>query len=168
MKKLVVYFSRVGENIINGEKKVITKGNTEVVAEKIAKLTEAELFQIVPSTPYPETYVECNNLSRVENETNKCADILNMPANLDDFDTVYLGFPIWHKSAPAIVFKFVRSLSMAGKTVYPFCTNDEGSFGTAELELKFFLREANLKSGLSIHGSQVYDCDAQLKDWLAK
>ena len=53
MKKLVVYFSRIGENMVNGETEIITKGFTEIIAEKIAKETGAELFKLEPETPYP-------------------------------------------------------------------------------------------------------------------
>ena len=59
MKKLVVYFSRTGENSVNGEIEIITKGYTEIIAEKIAKLTDAELWKLEPVEPYPFMYSEC-------------------------------------------------------------------------------------------------------------
>ena len=84
MKQLVVYFSHTGENMINYQIKVLTKGNTEVVAEKIAALTGADFFKIQPTVPYPTTYIDCNNVSRVENETNRCPDIINPLASIAD------------------------------------------------------------------------------------
>ena len=168
MKQLVVYFSHTGENMINYQIKVLTKGNTEVVAEKIAALTGADFFKIQPTVPYPTTYIDCNNVSRVENETNRCPDIINPLASIADYDVIYIGFPIWHRSFPAIISKFIRSYDFSGKTVMPFCTNDEGGFGTAEMELRAILRNSNVKNGLAIHGSKVHKSDDVIAKWVIK
>lgn len=166
MRQLVVYFSHIGESMVNNQIVRLEKGNTQIVAEKISQLTGADLFEIKPVTPYPETYVECNNLSRVENETNKCSDIVDPLKDLNDYDVIYVGFPIWHRSFPAIVAKFLRMYNFTGKVVLPFCTNDEGGFGTAELEIKYHLKGALIKSGLAIHGSKVLTSDEDIKKWV--
>ena len=70
MKKLVVYFSRVGENSVNGNIEIIKKGFTEILAEKIASLSGAAMFKIEPVEPYPTDYNECVKRSRMEDETN--------------------------------------------------------------------------------------------------
>lgn len=168
MKQLVVYFSHTGENMINNQIVVLEKGNTEVVAEKIQQLTGADIFKIEPVKPYPETYFECNSLSREENETNKCSDLKATIDSIDQYDVIYVGFPIWHRTFPAIVAKFLRQYNFAGKTVLPFCTNDEGGFGTAELEIKYHLKGALIKSGLAIHGSKVYTSDDKISNWIIK
>ena len=59
MKTLVVYFSRTGENSVNGEMEVITKGFTEIVAEKIAARIGADVYKLEPEIPYPTSYAEC-------------------------------------------------------------------------------------------------------------
>ena len=61
MKKLVVYFSRVGENSLNGEKQIINKGFTEILAEKISNALNAPMYKIEPVEPYPFSYDECVN-----------------------------------------------------------------------------------------------------------
>ena len=71
MKTLVVYFTRIGENIVNGEVEIITKGFTEVVAEKIAAKTGATLYKLEPEVPYPTNYEECVKRSRVEDQYNE-------------------------------------------------------------------------------------------------
>ena len=70
MKALVVYFSRVGENSVNGEMEVIKKGFTEIVAEKIAKKTGAVLFKLEPEIPYPFSYEECVMSSKLHIHNN--------------------------------------------------------------------------------------------------
>ena len=69
MKQLVVYFSRVGENSVNGQTQVIKKGFTEILAEKISQEESAPMFKIEPVEPYPFSYEECVKRSRREDET---------------------------------------------------------------------------------------------------
>ena len=69
MKKLVVYFSRVGENSVNGRVETIVKGFTEIVAEKIAKEVSGELYKLEPVNPYPTNYDECVLRSRREDQS---------------------------------------------------------------------------------------------------
>ena len=69
MKQLVVYFSRVGENSLNGEKQIINKGFTEILAEKISSALNAPMYKIEPVEPYPFSYDECVKRSRKEDET---------------------------------------------------------------------------------------------------
>ena len=95
MKKLVVYFSRTGENSVNGEMEYISKGFTEIVAEKIAKLVDGELFKLLPVDPYPANYEECVARSRREDQENAKVPFQNPKENLDEYDVIYLGFPCW-------------------------------------------------------------------------
>ena len=69
MKALVVYFSRVGENSVNGRIEIIKKGFTEILAEKIASLTGSAMYKIEPKETYPFSYEECVKRSRKEDET---------------------------------------------------------------------------------------------------
>ena len=92
MKKLVVYFSRVGENSVNGNIEIIKKGFTEILAEKIASLTGAVMFKIEPVDPYPADYNECVKRSRKEDETGEYVPYLHPLPSLDEYDVIYLGF----------------------------------------------------------------------------
>ena len=168
MKTLVVYFSRVGENSVNGEMEIITKGFTEVVAEKIAARLGADLFKLEPEIPYPTSYEECVKRSRIEDQYNEKVKYLNPLTSLDEYDVIYLGFPCWWRTYPRIVASFIKDHSWVGKTVYPFATNEEGALGLAELELRGALRGAILKNGFACKGSEVNNIDAKLDAWLGK
>jgi len=136
MATLVVYFSRAGENIVNDEREIIEKGFTEIFAEKIQKLTGGALIGLQPSEEYPFGYDECNRRAREEYENNILPKVKNLPASIDNYDVIYLGFPLWYRSYPRIIATFINSYSFMGKVVKPFCTNEEGSFGIMELELR--------------------------------
>ena len=168
MKKLVVYFSRVGENSVNGRVETIAKGFTEILAEKIAKEVGGELYQLTPVIPYPTNYDECVARSRREDQSGERVEYVKKLENLDEYDVIYLGFPCWWRTYPRVVATFVRDNLFVGKTIYPFCTNEEGKMGLSELELKGSAKGAIIKSGFACKGSEVNDVDDQLKEWLKR
>ena len=166
MKKLVVYFSRIGENCVNGETKIINKGFTEILAEKISALTGAAMFKIEPVEPYPFSYDECVKRSRKEDEEGGRVPYLHPLPSLDEYDEIYLGFPCWWRTYPRVVATFVKDYKFVGKTIHPFCTNEEGSLGLAEMELKSTAKGAVIKPGFACKGSEVNQVDEALKNWI--
>lgn len=164
MKTLIVYFSRTGENSVNGQIEIIKKGYTEIVAEKIAKLTGGELYKLEPEVPYPFDYMECVKRAKDEGRV----PFLNPKENLDEYDTIFVGFPNWYRSYPRIVATFLSKYSFVGKTVIPFCTNEEGAFGIGESELKASVKGAIIKPGFATRGYTAETCDKELSEWLQK
>lgn len=169
MASVIIYFSHRGENIVNGHPLFLSKGNTQVLAEKIHVLTGAPMYEIQAKEPYSEVYEIVNQRARKEYEENALPEIAGLIPNFGNFDTIYLGFPIWYRTYPRIINTFLQKAELKGKIIKPFCTNDEGSFGTAELELSSYLKGANtVKSGLSVNGFKLDECDEALNKWLAK
>ncbi len=164
MKKLIVYFSRTGENSVNGQIEVIEKGYTEVLAEKIAKFTDAELWKLEPEVPYPFSYAECVKRANEEG----WVKYHNKIESLDDYDVIFLGFPNWYRTYPRIVATFIKDHNFFGKVVIPFCTNEEGAMGFAESELKSSAKGAIIKTGFAMRGYDVENADEALKAWLLK
>ena len=168
MAILVVYFSRAGENIVDDKREIISKGFTEIVAERIQKLTGGVLIGLQPVEEYPFGYDECNRRARKEYEENILPEVKNLPASIDAYDTIYLGFPLWYRSYPRVIARFIKSYSFIGKTVKPFCTNEEGSFGFMELELRGAVKGAIVKEGLAIRGYDAEKSDEVVANWVAK
>ena len=167
MKTLVAYFSRIGENLQNNEIVVLKKGNTEVVAEKIAQLTGGDLFKIEEEEPYPYSYDDCLRRARREDENNEHPAMKGGPRlNMDEYDTVYIGFPIWYRTYPRVGATFLESYDFSGKIVYPFCTNDEGTFGISLLEMQGVLKGAEITDGLAIRGVNVNDSDERIRSFV--
>lgn len=164
MKSLIVYFSRIGENSVNGAIEVIEKGYTEILAEKIAKLTNAEMWKLEPVEPYPFSYEEC--VKRANSEG--WVEYHNEKETLDEYDVIFLGFPNWWRTYPRIVATFIRDHNFFGKVVIPFCTNEEGALGFAESELKSSAKGAIVKSGFACRGYEAEKVDEALKEWLSK
>ena len=114
MKKLVVYFSRVGENSVNGKVEIIAKGFTEILANKIAKEVGAEIYKLEPVNPYPTNYDECVMRSRREDQSGERVEYIKKIENLDEYDVIYLGFPCWWRTYPRVVATFLKDYSFVG------------------------------------------------------
>ena len=167
MKTLVAYFSHIGENLQDNEIIVLEKGNTEVVAEKIAELTSGDLYKIEEEEPYPFKYDDCLRRSRREDENNEHPALKGgVRLNMDEYDTIYIGFPIWYRTYPRAIASFLDTYDFTGKTIRPFCTNDEGTFGISLLEMQGALKGANITDGLAIRGVKVYESDERIKAYV--
>lgn len=168
MKTLIAYFSKDGGNSVDGVTQQLVRGNTEILAEKIAKLTGGELYQLIPSEPYSTNYLACTARAKKEMEEGAFPEIANLKDSIDEYDVIYLGFPNWYRSYPRIIATFLKSYDFTGKTIKPFCTNEEGAFGIGELELRATLKTATIKEGFAVKGSEVDDSDLALSSWVNK
>ena len=150
-KSIVIYFSRADENYGVDDTSV---GNTELLAKEIIKSKQADEFKIEPVTPYPANYQDTVNLATKEFE-DKIYPEYTDDVNLDSYDTVYLGYPIWWGDIPMIVQNFLNNHNWQGKTIYPFCTHEgSGNAGTFT-KLKSTLDGADVKPGFDCYGHET-------------
>lgn len=145
---LVAYFSLAGEQYDVG---VIEEGNTSIIAHMIAEQTGADLFEIEPVTPYPKSQSELLATSQEERSESARPEIANEVENWNDYDTIFIGYPIWWGDMPMIVYNFVESYDFEGKTVVPFCTH--GGSGLARTESTIAeITGASMLDGFAISG----------------
>ncbi len=97
-------------------------GTTQRMAQEIARQTGADLFRIEPVVPYPTEYTPCTEVARTEKEADARPAIVNEVENWADYDTVFIGCPVWWWTTPMIICTFAERYDFAGKTVVPFCT----------------------------------------------
>lgn len=153
-KKLVAYFS--------------ASGVTKAVARRLAKAAGADLFEIKPKTPYTGAdlnWTNKNSRSSVEANTPDCRpDIADTIANMDEYNTVFLGFPIWWYVAPKIINTFVESYDFSGKTVIPFATSGGSGMGKTCEVLKALCPNANWEKGKMLNRIS----EKELENWLSQ
>lgn len=94
-KSLIAYFSRKGNNYVNGRIVNLPVGNTEIVAQKIKNLTGGDLFEIKTSYSYPLDYYEATEVAKTELENNLRPELVNNVKNMEEYDLIVLGYPIW-------------------------------------------------------------------------
>lgn len=99
-------------------------GNTKHVAEHIANLTGGTLFQIETVKPYPTEYGPCTEVAKVEVDEGIRPDLKTKVDNLDQYDTIFVGCPVWWHTAPMAIWSFLenKDYNFEGKTIIPFCT----------------------------------------------
>ena len=97
-------------------------GTTQRMAQEIVRQTGADLFRIEPVVPYPTEYTPCTEVAREEKDNNARPAIKNQVENWADYDTVFIGCPVWWWTTPMIICTFAEIYDFKGKTVVPFCT----------------------------------------------
>lgn len=110
-------------------------GTTAHVAEALARAVSADLFEIVPANPYTAADLDWTDRSsrstkEMNDETSRPAMAADAPS-LDDYDTIFIGFPIWWYVEPRIIDTFLESSNFAGKTIVPFATSGGSGLGKA-------------------------------------
>ena len=168
MSSIVIYFSRNGENYFGGELKNIEKGNTEVIAEYIQEIEGADLFKVEPLNEYPDDYIDCTDIAKKELEENARPEIKQTLKSIDEYDTVYIGFPNWWGTLPMVMFTQLEQLDFTAKTVKPFVTHEGSGFGSSQKDLEKLCKGAEIKKGLSIPGAKVNEFKQTVQQWIGE
>ena len=165
-KVLVIFFSRAGFNYNVGN---VTKGNTEVMVDYIKKVTNFDSHKIIPLIDYPIDYQETVNRTNREKSTQAFPYILNNLTDISDYDTILLGYPIWHADLPRIVVTQLKLLDFEGKTIYPFNTHEGSGVGNSIEQIKKYASKAIVKEGFSLKGTEAREDDSHesIRKWLS-
>lgn len=162
---LVVYYSRSGQNYTSDGIVNLKKGNTQVVAEQIQKLTKADIFRLETVKEYAVDYYECTQEAKEELNA-KARPALKADIDISKYDTIYLGWPCWWGTYPMCVATFLEAHDWSGKTVIPFTTHEGSGFGRGLSDLKTAIPSATIKKGLSIQGSKVGTAGRQIEKFV--
>lgn len=149
---LVAYFSRTGENYAVGN---IAKGNTHIIADMIAEATGADTFEIKTVTPYPESYKECTEVAKKELADNARPKLAAKIKNMNDYDVIFLGYPIWWSDMPMAIYSFMESYNFNGKTIIPFSTSAGDVLTGKETTIPKYAKGAKVLPGIGIEGKRA-------------
>lgn len=152
-KKLVAFFS--------------ASGVTAKLAKTFSKAACADLFEIIPSKPYTAADLDWTNKesrSTLEmKDKNSRPEIASKVENMDEYDTIYIGFPIWWYVAPTIINTFLESYNLKGKTVVPFATSGGSGMGKTNENLLPSCQGAVLKAGKKFSANASAE---EIKSWI--
>ena len=165
-KELIAYYSRADENYVSGALKMLTIGNTEIVAEIIKEITGADSFKIEQSKPYSKGYNDCIEEAKADQNINARPELLNYPSSIDEYDTIYLGFPNYWSTMPMAVFTFLEHFDFSGKKIIPFCTHEGSGMGRSVADIKALCPNATVDDGLAIYGSRANKSKPDIERWL--
>lgn len=152
-KSLVAYFS--------------ASGVTKKLAGLLANIVGADLHEIIPETPYSKEdldWTDNNSRSSIEMRDKSFRPrIKNKVSNMEQYDVIYLGFPIWWYVAPTIINTFLESYDLNGKVIAPFATSGGSDMGNTNVELEPSCVGASLKEGKRFRSNAS---ESEIKSWL--
>lgn len=163
---LVAYFSLAGEQYGVG---VIEEGNTSIIAHMIAEQTGADLFEIEAVTPYPTSQSELLEVSQQEMADNARPEIAGTVDNMEDYATIFIGYPNWWGDMPMIVYNFLESYDLSDKTIVPFCTHGGSGLSNTESTIAD-ITGGTMKDGFAIPGTTAQNdrdtARSEVTEWL--
>lgn len=151
-KSLVVYFS--------------WSGNTKNVANSIQAQTNADVFEIIPATPYSDDYNTVVDLAQEEQRNNARPAISGSIENIEQYDVIYVGFPNWWGDMPMILYTFFDTYDLSGKTVALFCTSGGSGLSGTVNTVKSLEPNATVTEGLHIGSGSSSNPDGAVSEWL--
>jgi flavodoxin len=167
-KCLIAYFSRPGNNYVNGSIVNLPVGNTEVVAKMIQKMTRGDLFHIEAVHAYPMDYTETTEMAQKELRTKARPKLTSHLETFASYTTIFLGYPNWWGTMPMPVYTFLEEYNFSGKTIAPFCTHEGSGLGHSVADIKKMCPQSTVLDGLAIRGGEVKNAQDEVSGWLRK
>ncbi len=166
-KVLVAFFSMPDEVddstvVIDGE----TLGNTQYMAYVIQENTGADIFRIEAEKPYPTNHDMLVDLAKEEQDNDSRPAIKDSIENLEEYETVFIGYPIWWSDMPMIMYTFFDTYDFSGKTIVPFSTHGGSSFAGTPDTIAELEPNAAILDGKTISREVIQDAEQDIVDWL--
>ena len=149
---LVAYFSRTG--------------NTRVIAGQVRRALDADFSEILPTEAYPEDYEATVRQAQRQREAGYEPPLKATLANIASYEVIFLGFPIWGMTAPAVIRSFLSGHDLSGKTLVPFVTHGGYGLGNSLSVVADHAPQARLLEGFVMQAEQERETLAQVTRWL--
>ncbi len=164
-RNLILYYSRKGENYVNGTVKSLAKGNTEIVAAFIQKAVGGDLFEIGTVKEYSADYHICTEEAKKELREGARPELKQYLDSVAQYDNIFVCGPCWWGTYPMAVFTQLEKLDFTGKKVLAVMTHEGSGLGSSERDLKKICKGATFGTGLAVHGADAADSEAAVVSW---
>ena len=162
-KSIVIFFSHAGDNYSVGN---IEVGNTKIVADYISEIKGADQFEIVTHKYDGMAYMPLIELAKEEANKGELPPYEGTAPDLSQYDTVFIGGPVWWGTYPQVMFTLFKDINLDGKTVIPFTTHEGSGLASCVSDVKKAFPKANVTKGFSIYGHEVRTGKAKVEKWL--
>ena len=162
-KAIVIFFSHAGDNYSVGNIKV---GNTKIVADYISEITGADQFEIVTHKYDGMAYTPLIELAKKEAAAGELPPYEGQAPDLTNYDTVFIGGPVWWGTYPQVMFTLFKDINLDGKTVVPFTTHEGSGLASCVRDEKKAFPNAKVTKGYDIYGHEVRSGRSQVEKWL--
>lgn len=176
-KSIVIYFSmpetdkaenmsREEDNstvVIDG--KVL--GNVQYIAQVIQLASKADIFRIEPKTPYTTNHADLITFAREEQRRGARPELKTDISDLEQYDTIFLGYPNWWADMPMILYTFLEAHDLSGKNIIPFVAHGGSGFSSTVRTIAKLQPKANIyQNGLSIYRDRVQNSEQNIINWV--
>lgn len=163
---LTVYFSRKGQTI-GPDMQILSveQGNTAVAAGYIQKAVGGDLFELEADREYAEDHMVLIQQAKEELEQGIRVPVKAYPPHLEQYDTIFLGYPNWWNTMPMVLFTFLENAGLRGKRIIPFCTNEGSGLGNSVQDIRSLCPDAQVEKGAAFLGSRVRNTEEQIARW---
>ena len=162
-KSIVIFFSHAGDNYSVG---VIDTGNTKIVADYISEITGTDQFEIFTHKYDGMAYTPLIELAKEEANKGELPPYEGAAPDLSQYDTVFIGGPVWWGTYPQVMFTLFKDINLDGKTVIPFTTHEGSGLASCASDVRKAFPKANVTQGWSIYGHEVRSGKAKVERWL--
>ena len=162
-KSIVIFFSHAGDNYSVGN---IEVGNTKIVADYISDIAGTDQFEIVTHKYDGMAYTPLINLAQEESKKGELPPYEGKTPDLSQYDTVFIGGPVWWGTYPQVMFTLFRDINLDGKTVIPFTTHEGSGLANCASDVKKAFPKAKVAQGFSIYGHEVRSGRSKVEKWL--
>ncbi|MDE7079973.1 MAG: hypothetical protein K2O95_07655 [Clostridia bacterium] len=141
--------------------------NTESMANYISQKTGGTLYELQPLVPYPKEYTPCTEVALKERDENARPKIKDLIGSVDEYDAIFIGYPIWWHTAPMIIGTFLESFDLSGKDIYPFTQSASMNREQFENSMQFVrdcAKGANVHDGLFARYSDTRSIDKYIDE----
>ena len=142
-------------------------GNTENAAQIIQARTGADIIELNPVEPYSSNYNEVLDQAQRDMNADARPELANHVENMEQYDTILLGYPNWWATIPMPVASFLEEYDFSGKTIIPFCSHGGGEFGQSITDISKLAPNSRIGEGLSIHYSGGSSLESDISNWLS-
>ena len=142
------------------------RGMSGFIADIIAERTGGELFSIRTEEQYPGVYDDLANRAKEQQDKGELPVLTSHIENLDDYDVIFIGYPIWWYTLPQVMFSFFDEYDFSGKTIIPFCTHLGSRDGGTFAKIKELEPGTMIEEGFAVNQDDVADCEPDLLTWL--
>ena len=163
MNKIVIFFSHAGDNYSVGN---IEVGNTKIVADYITEIKGADQFEIVTHKYDGMAYMPLIELAKEEANKGELPPYEGTAPDLSQYDTVFIGGPVWWGTYPQVMFTLFKDINLDGKTVIPFTTHEGSGLASCASDVKKAFPKARVIGEFSIYGHEVRTGKAKVEKWL--
>jgi flavodoxin len=153
-KILIVYYSRTG--------------NTRTVAEYIREAVGGDFFEIETAIAYPSDYQSTADIAQRQQRENARPALASNVSNMNSYDIIFLGYPIWWGRMPMFFFTFLESHDLSGKTIIPFCTYGSSGVGQSAADIQRSAPGANVREAFGYRGANANNSRNDVTAWLRR